>query len=89
MRKEKLENKQLKLNTDLASHKEGEVINIQCIGGVPVERYWRDRVKDSEIDECVSFVKPERAPAKKDPEPDGELGSHTKVDPKTKSKSKE
>ena len=89
MRKEKLQNKQLQLHTDLASHKAGEVIYIECTDGVPVDRYWRDRVKDSEIDGCVSFVKPEPAPSnpEPDPEPEVELGNQKKSQCKIKSKS--
>ncbi|MEK0324943.1 MAG: hypothetical protein QQN63_04495 [Nitrosopumilus sp.] len=89
MRKEKLQNKQLKLHTDLASHKAGEVISIECTDGVPMDRYWRDRVKDSEIDGCVSFVEPEPTSRKSEPKPEVELGNEKKSPSKIKSRSKE
>ena len=86
MRKDKLENKRLKLNTDRADHKAGEVIYIDCVGGVPVDRYWRDRVKDSEIDDCVQFVKPEPAPLKPEPEVEVDLKNLKKIKPEMKLK---
>jgi hypothetical protein len=50
--------KQLQLNSDLQKHKKGSVIKIETDNkGVPVDRYWRDRVKDAKTDKCVEFVK--------------------------------
>ena len=49
----------LKLNCDLQKHKAGDIITIDTDeNGVPLERYWRSRLKDSEIDNCVEIVKP-------------------------------
>lgn len=56
MMKEKLENKELKLNTDLAGHKAGSVIRIKYKNGIPVDHYWRNRLEDSAVDGCVSLV---------------------------------
>lgn len=51
------ENKQLKINAPLKNLKPGAIINIQTDkDGVPLERYWRDRLRDSEIDNCVEIV---------------------------------
>lgn len=47
----------LKINTDLYNLKEGAVVTIQTKDGIPTEKYWRDRLKDSEIDGCVSVIK--------------------------------
>jgi len=53
----KYENKQLKLNADLKGKARGSVINIEVDkDGTPMDRYWRDRLKDSEIDGCVEWV---------------------------------
>lgn len=38
----------------------GETVKVEAKGGVPVERYWRDRLKDSEIDGCVELAKKSR-----------------------------
>lgn len=52
------ETKHLKLNTELRGLPAGHVQRICCIDGVPTERYWRRRLKDSEIDNCVEVVAP-------------------------------
>jgi hypothetical protein len=56
MRKIKYENKKLKLNYDLKDHKKGDVINVSTVDGLPVNKFWRNRVYDSKIDNCVEFV---------------------------------
>ena len=56
MRKPKLENKELKLNADLKGYKAGQIIPVKYKDGLPVDKYWRDRVKDSVIDNCVEVV---------------------------------
>jgi len=51
------ENKSLLLNADLANKKKGAIINIKVDKeGTPVDPYWRNRVKDSKMDNCVEFV---------------------------------
>lgn len=48
---------QLKLNCDLPPKKKGDVISVECDEyGVPLEHYWRNRLKDSAIDNCVEVV---------------------------------
>jgi hypothetical protein len=51
----------LKINKDIVTpsgrRKAGIIISVQCdINNIPLNKFWRDRVKDSEIDGCVSFV---------------------------------
>jgi len=49
----------LKLRVDLQKYKAGETIEVKDDGaGTPLDRYWRDRLKDSAIDNCVEIVKP-------------------------------
>lgn len=57
--------KYLKLNADLGGKKKDVVLRIECTKVVekdkktryiPKERYWRDRLKDANIDKCVEFV---------------------------------
>lgn len=45
----------LKLNFDLRGHKKGDIIDVQDKKGVPVDPYWRKRLKESEIDGCVEI----------------------------------
>lgn len=48
--------KQLKLNTDLNGFKEGQIIKVKTTGGIIEDPYWRRRLKDSAIDNCVEVV---------------------------------
>ena len=36
--------------------KAGAIVEIDCKGGVPINREWRNRLSDSEIDGCVEIV---------------------------------
>lgn len=50
------ENKRLKINTPLRGYDAGAEINIKTDKkGVPVDPYWRNRVKDAAIDGCVEI----------------------------------
>lgn len=51
----------LKLNRDIKYNKkrfkQGQIIKIDVdINNTPLDRFWRNRVKDSSIDNCVEFV---------------------------------
>lgn len=37
--------------------KENDVINIQDNDGVPLELFWRNRIRDIEIDNAIEIVK--------------------------------
>lgn len=53
--------KMIKLNANLAGHKQGSIIPIKVHkDGTPVDKYWRDRKKDAKIDKCIELVKPEK-----------------------------
>lgn len=44
----------------------GGVVTIQTDQkGVPLDKFWRNRLKDAEIDNCVEIVKPRAPKAKK------------------------
>jgi len=47
----------LSINKDFLQYKKGSVITIDAKDGIPISKFWRDRLKDSEIDNCVSIVK--------------------------------
>ena len=34
----------------------GEKVNVECKRGVPIDREWRNRLKDAAIDNCVSVI---------------------------------
>ncbi len=50
----------LKLNRDLKTPKgkltKDSIIEIEDIDGEPTDRFWRNRLKDSVIDNCVEIV---------------------------------
>jgi len=47
----------LKLNTSLAGYEAGRTIEIACDSeGVPLNKFWRRRLKDATIDNCVSII---------------------------------
>lgn len=48
----------LKLNSPMAGFKEGQEVTIQTDrSGVPLEKFWRRRLKDAETDNCIEVVK--------------------------------
>lgn len=52
----------LKLNQDLSTPKgrilKGKVIEIDCDkGDMPLDRFWRNRLLDSKIDNCVEVLR--------------------------------
>lgn len=46
----------LKLNIDILGYRKGQVIDVESVKGKPRDRFWRDRLKDSAIDNCVEVV---------------------------------
>ncbi len=36
--------------------KKGAVIDVECKNGVPIIREWRNRFKDSIIDDCITIA---------------------------------
>lgn len=51
------ENKALKLNYAMRGHQAGDVVQVEVDkDGVPVDRYWRDRLKEAPHDKCAKWV---------------------------------
>ena len=51
------ETKEMKLNAPLRGLPKDVVIPVRVDkNGIPLDMYWRRRIKDSEIDGCVEFV---------------------------------
>jgi len=47
-------------NADLAKalkRREGDIVNVKCKNGVPVDKYWRNRLKDMAVDNSVEIIK--------------------------------
>ena len=56
----------LKLNSPMAGFEARREVTIQTDrSGVPLEKFWRRRLKDAETDNCVEVVKASKP--KKDP----------------------
>jgi len=45
---------------------QGGVVHVICKNGIPVNREWRNRFKDAEIDNCITILKdaPDQKPKK-------------------------
>lgn len=52
---------ELKINVDLPGYAKGKKIKVSAINGIPTSKYWRARIKDSDIDGCVSVVEKKTA----------------------------
>lgn len=50
----------IKLNRSLNKNPAGAIVRVRSgPDGKPVDRYWRDRLKDAATDNCCEIVKPE------------------------------
>jgi len=50
------ETKKLRLNSPLRGKHAGEIVRIRVDkNGVPIDAYWRNRLKDADVDGCVEF----------------------------------
>ena len=48
----------LKLNQPMAGYEAGHTVTVQTDdSGVPLEKFWRRRIRDAKIDNCVEVVK--------------------------------
>lgn len=61
-----MEKLKIKINSALRGYKPGTIIEIKANSdGVPADGYWRRRLKDAKIDNCVELVEdPPPKPAK-------------------------
>jgi len=60
----------LKLNKSIKGFKKGKVLSLPAHrDGLPIDRFWRERLKDSELDNCCEVVKTKKkTPSKSKPE---------------------
>jgi hypothetical protein len=62
----------IQLNYDLANFKKGSRIKIKTQDGIPINPYWRERLRDSRIDNCIEFVDKAKKKEKKEIEKESE-----------------
>ena len=51
----------VRVNKDIPGYKSGQSVRVAASNGVPTLKFWRDRLRDSKLDNCVSIdraVKP-------------------------------
>ena len=48
---------QIEILKDFDKFSTGDIIHVKDVDGTPKELFWRNRVKDAEIDGCVKVVK--------------------------------
>lgn len=46
----------IQLNADLRKSKKGDIITIEDRNGVPIDPFWKRRLKDSAIDGCITVL---------------------------------
>lgn len=53
----KCEKLKIKVNNDgVGNYTKGTIITVDSCDGIPKSKFWRDRIKDSAIDGCVSVI---------------------------------
>ena len=46
----------IKINKPTAGYKKGQVVKVEADGKIPLDRFWRDLLKDSLIDQNCEIV---------------------------------
>lgn len=46
----------IKVLKDLPDYRAGQEVKVDAMDGVPLLKFWRDRLHDAEIDRCVEVV---------------------------------
>jgi hypothetical protein len=53
----------IKIKSPLKNYKPGDVLTITVYKeGIPIIRYWRDRLKDAKIDGCIELIQDQLKP---------------------------
>lgn len=56
----------IKLNHSMAGYEAGRTVTILTdASGVPLDKFWRRRIKDAQIDNCLEVIKPSKPKAEK------------------------
>ena len=61
---------QIKVLKEIPGHKAGVTVKVQVNGKIPVQKFWRDRLRDAAIDNCVEIVKARKFTTTKETEGD-------------------
>jgi len=48
--------KKVRMNVDLLTFKAGQVVKLKFRNGVPTDRFWRRRLIDAKLDNCIQVV---------------------------------
>jgi hypothetical protein len=46
----------IKINSKIRNYKIGETIEIEDLDGIPTDIFWRNRLNDSKIDNCIEVI---------------------------------
>ena len=47
----------IKINKPIHGHPSGSTVRVRADdAGIPVDKFWRDRLRDADIDNCVEIV---------------------------------
>jgi hypothetical protein len=53
----------VKIKKQLGNYNIGQIVNVQCDEkDIPLDRYWRNRFRDSKIDGCLEIISKTRKP---------------------------
>lgn len=55
----------IEIDMDFGPYKKGQIIPVKADEGIPLNKYWRDRLRDAKYDNCCHIVK-EETPTKKE-----------------------
>ena len=59
--------KTLLIKKPLGIYRAGETVQVECDkDGIPLDQYWRNRLKDAVVDQCVEEIQPEKPVTKKE-----------------------
>lgn len=55
----------VKINKTFGGYEVGQVVPIKTKGGIPAELYWRNRLKDSKTDNCITVIDEKKSKSSK------------------------
>jgi hypothetical protein len=59
----------LQVNIPMLGKDKGDIITLETKGGVIIDQFWRNRLNDSPIDNCVTIVKSKEEKVVKETKP--------------------
>lgn len=54
----------VKVLKDIPGHKAGKTVKVNVNNGIPVDHFWRRRLQDAKLDQCVEIVKAKKSTLK-------------------------